>query len=375
VSSSAGLRGVVAGASSISSVDGLQGNLTYRGISIHDLAENGTFEEVAYLLWHARLPLRGELEELQQQLRAQAALPEPVLDLLHRFPPSARPMHALRTAVSALSMWDPEGADNSPAANQRKAVRLTAQIPTVIATLNHLRNGRVPVPPRRDLGLAANFLFMLTGEPPGEVAARTFDIALILHADHEFNASTFSARVTIATLSDLHSAITSAIGTLAGPLHGGANEAVFRMLQEIGSVENVEPYLRARLADKSARIMGFGHAVYKTTDPRAKHLKRMARALAEESGNVRLYQVSAKIEERMMAEKQLHANVDFYSATVYHILAIPTDLFTPLFAISRVVGWTAHVLEQLADNRIIRPSAEYVGPVDVPYVPMDARSA
>lgn len=372
MSSSAGLRGVVAGASSISTVDGQEGVLIYRGINIHELAENASFEEVAYLLWEGRLPTQSELDALNEQLHANAALPEPVIDILRQFPADAKPMDVLRTAVSALGIWDPDAADNSLEANRRKAIRLTAQIPTIITAFNHLRNGREPVAPRNDLSVAANFLYMLTGEVPGPVATKTFDIALILHADHEFNASTFSARVTIATLSDMYSAITSAVGTLSGPLHGGANEGVFRMLEGIGDQSQVEGWVHEKLEQK-ARIMGFGHAVYKTTDPRATHLKRMAKALAEESGNSRLFEMSTKIEEMMLAEKNLHANVDFYSATVYHVLGIPTDLFTPVFAISRITGWSAHVLEQLADNRIIRPRADYVGPTDVHYVPIDQR--
>ena len=371
MSSSAGLRGVVAGASSISTVDGQEGVLIYRGINIHELAENASFEEVAFLLWEGRLPTQSELDALTEQLRANAALPEPLVDILRKLPADAKPMDVLRTAVSALGIWDPDTNDNSLEANRRKAIRLTAQIPTIITTFNHLRNGREPIAPRTDLSVAANFLYMLTGEAPAPVATKTFDIALTLHADHEFNASTFSSRVTIATLSDMYSAITAAIGTLSGPLHGGANEGVFRMLEGIGDGD-VEGWVHDKLAQK-ARIMGFGHAVYKTTDPRATHLKRMAKALAEESGNGRLFEMSTKIEEMMLAEKNLHANVDFYSATVYHVLGIPTDLFTPVFAISRITGWTAHVLEQLADNRIIRPRADYVGPMDVHYVPIEQR--
>jgi citrate synthase len=371
VSSSAGLRGVVAGASSISTVDGQEGVLIYRGINIHELAENASFEEVAFLLWEGRLPTQSELDALNEQLHANAALPEPVVDILRKLPSDAKPMDVLRTAVSALGIWDPDSNDNSLEANRRKAIRLTAKIPTIITTFNHLRNGREPVAPRTDLSVAANFLYMLTGELPGPVATKTFDIALTLHADHEFNASTFSARVTIATLSDMYSAITAAIGTLSGPLHGGANEGVFRMLEGIGDGD-VTGWVHEKLAQK-ARIMGFGHAVYKTTDPRATHLKRMAKALAEESGNGRLFEMSTKIEEMMLAEKSLHANVDFYSATVYHVLGIPTDLFTPVFAVSRITGWSAHVLEQLADNRIIRPRADYVGPMDMHYVPIADR--
>jgi citrate synthase len=364
---------VVAGESSVSAVDGLEGKLSYRGIAIEELAEGATFEEVAYLLWHDALPTASQLQELKETLGREAVLPEPVFAFLRSVPTDTRPMDALRTAVSALGIWDPDNKDNSREANLRKSIRLTAQIPTLITTFNHLRNGRAPVAPRPDLTLAGNFLYMLRGEEPSSVATRTLDVALILHGDHEFNASTFAARVTIATLSDMHSAITSAIGTLSGPLHGGANEAVFRMLEKIGTLENVEPFVTATFADKSSRLMGFGHAVYKTTDPRARSLKTMAEQLAYDSGNSRLYEMSTKMEELAMQAKGLHANVDFYSATVYHVLGIPTDLFTPVFAASRITGWTAHVLEQLADNRIIRPRAEYVGHVDRHYTSIDQR--
>jgi len=373
VSAAAGLRGVVAGESSICTVDGLAGRLSYRGIPIEELAEHATFEEVAHLLWHGDLPTRAQLADLQASLRAEAALPAPVLTFLRSVPRDAKPMDVLRTAVSALGIWDPDAGDNSREANLRKSVRLTAQIPTLVTAFNHLRAGREPVAPHADLGVAANFLYMLKGEAPSETAARTFDIALILHADHEFNASTFSARVTIATLSDVHSAVTSAIGTLAGPLHGGANEAVFRMLEQIGTPDNVAPYVTQTLGAKGGRLMGFGHAVYKTTDPRARSLKAMAEKLAGESGNRRLYDMSTAIEKLAMDLKGLNANVDFYSATVYHVLGIPTDQFTPVFAVSRITGWTAHILEQLADNRIIRPRADYVGPTDRHYVPLAAR--
>lgn len=365
---------MVAGETSICTVDGQEGKLTYRGISIDELAEQASFEEVAYLLWNGKLPNRSELDALERQLRTEAHLPEGVLNLLRNAPKDAKPMDVLRTAVSALGLWDPEAHDGSREANLRKSVRLTAQIPTIVTAFEHIRNGREPIAPREDLDLASNFLYMLTGKAPTEIEAKTFETALILHADHEFNASTFSARVTIATLSDVYSAITAAIGTLSGPLHGGANEAVFRMLEEIGSPDNVDAYVQEKLSTKGSRLMGFGHAVYKTTDPRARHLKRMAEKLANESGNSRLFEMSTRIEQLAHEAKGLYANVDFYSATVYHVLGIPTDQFTPVFAVSRVTGWTAHILEQLADNRIIRPRGEYVGPVDQHYVPLDQRA-
>lgn len=371
--SSAGLRGVVAGNSGICTVDGEQGRLTYRGYEIGELATRSTFEEVAYLLWQGELPNADELNALKKDLGQEAALPAEVLTLLRGFPADARPMDALRSAVSLLGMWDPEGDNRSEAANRRRAVRLTAQMPTLVATLDHLRNGREPMAPRADLPVAANFLYMLHGKEPSATAARTFDVALILHADHEFNASTFSARVTIATLADLYSAITSALGTLSGPLHGGANEAVFRMLTEIGDIENAAPYVKRVLGEKGGRVMGFGHAVYRTMDPRATALKGMARSLTEEQGRSQLFELSERLEALMLEEKRIYPNVDFYSASVYNALGIPTDLFTPIFAISRITGWTAHVLEQLADNRIIRPRAEYIGPAERPYMPLNQR--
>lgn len=371
--SSAGLRGVVAGNSGICTVDGEQGRLTYRGYEIGELAARSTFEETAYLLWHGELPKAEALAALRADIQREAALPADVIALLRGFPADARPMDALRSAVSLLGMWDPEGEDRSEEANRRRAVRLTAQLPTLVTTLNHLRHGREPVAPRANLPLAANFLYMLHGQEPSVTAARTFDVALILHADHEFNASTFSARVTIATLADLYSAITSALGTLSGPLHGGANEAVFRMLREIGGVENAAHYIKRVLSEKGGRVMGFGHAVYRTIDPRATALKGMARSLTQEQGDGQLFELSERLEALMLEEKRIYPNVDFYSASVYHALGIPTDLFTPVFAISRITGWTAHVLEQLADNRIIRPRAEYIGPAERPYLPLNQR--
>lgn len=372
-SATAGLRGVIAGQSRICTVDGVEGKLVYQGYTISDLAENSNFEEVVYLLWNGRLPTADELSSLRQEFCTAAAIPGPVIDLIRKFPPTAKPMDALRTAVSALGMWDPDGADNSLAANRRKAGRLTAQMATIVTAIHRIRSGQEPIAPRADLSIAANFLYMLTGEEPSATAVRSFDVGLILHADHELNASTFSARVTIATLTDMYSAITSAIGTLAGPLHGGANEGVLRMLLEIGTLENADAWIEEKLATKGARVMGIGHAVYKTKDPRARHLELMAKALAEESGNSVLYDISKKIETRMAEEKGLYPNVDFFSATVYHVLGIPSDLFTPIFAVSRIAGWTAHVLEQLADNRLIRPRAEYVGPVDLNYLPIEQR--
>jgi len=368
----AGLEGIVAAQSRISDVNGDEGTLTYSGYDIHDLAEHSTFEEVVYLLWNGELPTRAALEELKHQLNAETGLPAGILDLINAIPKTASPMDMLRTVVSALALYDPDGADMSPEANQRKAIRLTAKFPTIVTTFQRVRNGEKPVEPRKDLSIAGNFLFTLRAEAPDEVSTRTMDVALILHADHELNASTFAARVTAATLSDMYSAIVSAIGTLKGPLHGGANEGVIKNLLEIGSVDKVEPWLKQAFSEKR-KIMGFGHRVYHTEDPRATHLREMSRQLGERTGEKKWYEMSRKMEEVMMREKHLNPNVDFYSATTYYALGIPTDLFTPIFACSRISGWTAHVLEQYKNNRLIRPRAEYVGPRGLKYVPISER--
>jgi citrate synthase len=372
VKQGAGLRNVVAGESSISSIDGERGVLAYRGIDIHDLAEQSSFEEVAFLLLRGHLPARAELDAFTQELRRERPVPASIVSLLKLFPPATHPMTSLRSAVSALGGFDPDGNDDTPAANVRKALRLTAQMGTVVALVDRVRGGREPISPDPSLSHAANFLFMLTGERPRPEAERAMDMALILHADHEFNASTFAARVAASTLADVHGAITAALATLKGPLHGGANEAVMKTLQEIGAPERAEGWVREALAAKK-KIMGFGHAVYRTEDPRATHLRRMSRQLGEARGEGRWYELSERLEAVVRAQKGLNANVDFYSASVYHILGIPTDLFTPVFAVSRVAGWTAHVLEQLGNNRLIRPESEYTGPRDVAYVPMDQR--
>lgn len=365
-----GLEGIVAATSSISSI--IDGVLTYRGIDIDELAEKATFEEVAYLLWHGKLPTQAELKTLQEQLDQYAALPEQVIAGLRLYPGGSNSMAALRTAVSSLALYDPEAQDMSAEANVRKAVRLQAQLPTVVAAFARIRQGLEPVAPKKGVSVAHNFLYMLTGEEPAAVAVEALDKALVLHADHELNASTFAARVTVATLSDIYSGVTSAIGALKGPLHGGANEAVMVMLDEIGSLANVEPYIQAKL-DKKEKVMGFGHRVYKNGDPRAKHLQKMSRQLGELKGDMTLYEMSVKIEDMVTGQKGLKPNVDFYSASCYTMLGIPRDLFTPIFAISRVSGWTAHILEQLSDNRLIRPRAEYVGPVNQHYVPVAQR--
>jgi citrate synthase len=368
----AGLEGIVAAQSRISDVNGDEGTLIYSGYDIHDLAEHATFEEVVYLLWNGELPTRSALEELTRQLAAETGLPAGIIDLISAIPRTSSPMDMLRTIVSALSLYDPESGDMSPEANQRKAVRLTARFPTIVTTFQRVRNGQKPVEPREDLSIAGNFLFTLRGEAPDEVSTRTMDLAFVLHADHELNASTFSARVTAATLSDMYSAIVSAIGTLKGPLHGGANEGVIKNLLEIGSVDKIEPWLKQAFSEKR-KIMGFGHRVYHTEDPRATHLREMSRQLGERTGEKKWYEMSRKMEEVMMREKHLNPNVDFYSATTYYALGIPTDLFTPIFACSRISGWTAHVLEQYKNNRLIRPRAEYIGPRGLKYVPISER--
>ena len=368
-----GLEDVVAAESSICYIDGARGILSYCGIDIHELAQMSSFEEVCFLLREGRLPVRAELEATREAIGRARTVPPQTLELVGRLAARCPPMDALRTAVSALSETDPDAREMTPAANRRKAVRLTGQIATVVAAFHRLRQGKAFVPPDPGRTHADDFLRMLDGETARSSAVRAFDIALVLHADHELNASTFAARVTAATLSDMHSAITSAIGTLKGPLHGGANEAVLRMLSEIGSLDRVDEEIRARLYRKE-RIMGFGHRVYTTEDPRATHLRAMSRAVAESSGDTRLYEMSRRIEQIVNEEKGLNANVDFYSASLYSMLGLPPDLFTPIFAISRISGWTAHVLEQYARNRLIRPRAEYTGPpYPQPYIPLDAR--
>jgi citrate synthase len=368
----AGLEGVVAAQSRISDVNGLEGRLIYTGYDIHDLAERATFEEVIYLLWNGSLPTRSQLDQLKQQLAQETSLPAGIKEFIASIPKDANPMDMLRSVVSALSLYDSEAADMSTEANRRKAIRLTAKFPTIVTTFERVRNGLDPVEPRSDLSIAANFLYTLRGETPDDIAVRTMDVALVLHADHELNASTFAARVTAATLSDMYSAIVSAIGTLKGPLHGGANEGVIKNLVEIGTVEGVEDWVRGALAQKK-KIMGFGHRVYRTEDPRATHLREMSRQLGERTGEKKWYEMSRKMEEVMLREKGLNPNVDFYSASTYYALGIPPDLFTPIFACSRISGWTAHVLEQYDNNRLIRPRAEYVGPRDLKYVPLNER--
>ena len=370
----AGLEGVVAASSSICKVNGTEGRLIYQGYDIHDLAEHSTFEEVVYLLWFGRLPIQQELETLKKELGANREIPKDVVDMMKTFPKEAVPMEVLRSVTSLLSMYDPDSTDNGREANIRKATRLTAQLPTVIAYWDCIRNGREVVEPKPEHSTAASFLYLLhAGKEPDEVSVRSLDIALILHAEHGLNASTFASRVASATETDLHSAITAAIGTLKGPLHGGANQEVIKMLIEIDDIDKVEGHILKMLQDHK-KVMGFGHRVYKTEDPRAFHLRKMSEALAERSGERKWYEMSAKIEETVKREKNLNANVDFYSASVYYMLGIPRDLFTPIFAMSRMSGWAAHVLEQFENNRLIRPTAEYVGKIDLKYVPVAQRT-
>ena len=349
--------------------------LAYRGFDIHDLAEHATFEEVCYLLWHGRLPNRAELGELQSQLVASRRLPEGVLRLMRSLPPS-NGMDTLRTLVSSLSHFDSGANDMSVEGRYRTSVKLTAEIGTVVATFARIAAGGGVIEPDPALSHAANFLYMLTGKRPSQLEARALDVALVLHADHEFNASTFAARVAAATLTDVHSAIVGAIGTLKGPLHGGANTDVMNLLLEIGqdaTDQKVDEFIRAKLGRKE-KIPGFGHRVYRTEDPRATHLRKMSEELCRRTGNLRLFEMSQVIEQVVKGQKQLNANVDFYSATTYYALGIPVDLFTPVFAVSRISGWTAHVLEQYANNRLIRPRAEYTGPqYPQTYIPLDRR--
>jgi citrate synthase len=369
---SKGLEGIIAAHTRLSDVRGDVGQLIYCGYDINELAGKVTYEEVVHLLHHNHLPNKKELAELKAVLAGYRELPQGVTEMLAKLPKDCPPMHAIRTGVSALGCYDSVADDDTMDAQRRKALRLIAQIPVVMAYFHRARQGLPLIAPDPTLGEAANFLWMIDGEKPSAEKVNTMDMCYVLHADHGMNASTFSARVTIATLSDMYSAITTAIGTLKGPLHGGANEGVIKMLQEIGSLEKVDAYVDDCLAQKR-KIMGIGHRVYKVLDPRAPHLKRMAQILSSQLGEPKWIQMSERIAELMLEKKGLHANVDFYSATVYYSLGIPTDLFTPIFAIARTSGWTAHVLEQLADNRLIRPQSVYTGPVGLKVVPIEQR--
>jgi len=370
----AGLEDVVVSTTDICFIDGREGRLVYRGYDMNDLVEHSTFEEVAYLLWYGALPSRKELEAHVKALNATATrkLPPKLLAILRQFPKKTTPMEILRTGVSALSAFDPDAGDNSREASLRKAVRLTAQMPTLVAAWERLRRGRPLVAPNPKMSLAANFLYMMSGKKPSELAVKTFDVALIMHADHEFNASTFAARVTAATMSDMHSAVVSAIGALKGPLHGGANEQVMLMVDKIGSPAKAEAWIRKAIAEK-ARIMGFGHRVYRVEDPRAKHLRRLATELGQQAGDTSAVEILNTVARVITEEKHIYPNVDLFSGAAYKTMGIATDQFTPIFAMSRVAGWAAHVLEQHGNNRLIRPRGEYTGATHATYVPLDRR--
>jgi citrate synthase len=371
---SRGLEGVIANSTALSDVLGDKGQLIYCGYDINELVGKVTYKEVVYLLWHKKLPNRKELDVFIRELRSQRQLPDPVIDFLKSAPKDANPMDVMRTAISMLGLFDPDdGREITPEINRKRATSITAKIGVIAAYFHRARQGKSLPPVRDDLTEAEHFLYLMCGEPQSKEASDTLDVAFILHADHGMNASTFSARVTISTLSDFYSAITAAIGTLKGPLHGGANEGVINMLEEIGSEDKVDAYVEKQLAEKK-KIMGIGHRVYKTLDPRAPHLQKMAKKLSEKLGEPKWIRMSERIAQLMKEKKNLNANVDFYSATVYYSLGIPTDLFTPIFAIARCSGWCAQVLEQLEDNRLYRPLSEYVGePVGKKVVPLDER--
>jgi citrate synthase len=371
-SPSKGLDGIIAAQTRLSDVRGEAGELVYAGYDINELAGKVSYEEVVHLLHWNHLPNKKELTELKATLASDRELPQGVVDLLRIVPRNTPPMDVIRTAVSALGCFDPQRDDHSYDDERRKAMQLIARIPIITASFHRIRQGKEVLAPKPELGEVANFLYLMDGEVPSAEKANTLDLCYVLHADHGMNASTFSARVTIATLSDMYSAITSAIGTLKGPLHGGANEGVIKMLLEIGSLDKVDAYVEECLAQKK-KIMGIGHRVYKTLDPRAPHLKRMALVLSSKLGERKWIQMSDRIAEIMLKKKNLHANVDFYSATVYYSLGIPTDLFTPIFANARTAGWTAHILEQLTDNRLIRPQSQYIGPVGLKVKPIEQR--
>ncbi len=368
----AGLRGVVAAQSSIGDVNGEKGILIYQGYDIHDLAENSTFEEVIYLLWNGRLPSATELNDLEKEIRANYSLPDEALEMLERIPKDADPMDVLRTIVSSLDFYDKDGHGTDRETATRTAVKLTGQIGTIAAAWDRIRNGRVIIAPDDTLSIAENFLYMLRGEKPDAEEARMFDIALILHADHELNASTFTTRVVAGTLAGMYGAVTAGIAALAGPLHGGANTNVMKMLIEIDSLDKVDEFVEKALAEKR-KIMGIGHAVYKTEDPRATWLRKFSKKMAEKTGVTKWYEMSERIEKLMNEKKGMYPNVDFYSASTYYLMGIPLDLYTPIFAVSRISGWTGHILEQYSNNKLIRPRAEYIGARDLKYVPIEDR--
>ena len=366
-----GLEGIVSGETALSVIDGQQGLLSYCGYNIHDLVK-GSFEETAYLLLNLKLPTKSRLDEFMKEIEEESSLPQEVIRMIQTLPNGVNAMAALRGALSSLAYYDDESEDNGTEANRRKAIRLIAKTPIIVATLHRARNGQEPLMPKSGKSIAWNFLYMLSGEEPSDTKVELMDTALILHADHGFNASTFTCRVIAATLSDIYSAVTGAVGALKGPLHGGANERVMNMLLEINDVDKTEEWLRDALENK-VKIMGFGHRVYKTEDPRATHLRRMSEGLAEDTGETKWYEMSKIIEDIMVNEKNINPNVDFYSASSYYMMGIPIDLYTPIFAVSRVSGWVAHYLEQMSDNRLIRPGSNYIGERDLEYTPIEQR--
>jgi citrate synthase len=369
-----GLEGVVAAETDISYVDGVNGDLYYKGYNIHDLADTCTYMEVAYLILNGDLPTVSQLRSFRHQTVNEMRLPSQIMKMMEIMPPSSHPMDVLRTAVSALSYFDPECDDNSPASNRRKAIRLIAQLPTIVAHLYRIRRGKSILSPDPKTNMAANILYMFHGKMPSQDHIRAMDQLLLLHADHGMNASTFAARVTASTHADMYAAITSAIGTLKGPLHGGANQRVMKMLREINNVDEVEEYVESRLA-QGLRVMGFGHRVYKQEDPRARHLRKSSELLcAEISADRNFFEISHRIEDIVLEKKGIYPNVDFYSATVQHALGIPEEFYTTIFAASRISGWTAHVLDQYANNRLIRPTSKYIGQFNRPFIPIDSRS-
>lgn len=368
----AGLRGVVAAQSAIGDVNGEQGVLIYQGYDIHELAEHSTFEEVVFLLWNGRLPKSDELSALTAEFRANYAIPAEIISMMKTFPKDANPMDVLRTSVSALGFYDAEGHKTDRDAAVKTAVKLTGQLGTLVAAWERIRSGNEVVAPDSSLSIAENFLYMMRGEKPSADEAHIFDVALILHADHELNASTFTTRVVAGTLADLYGAVTAGCAALAGPLHGGANTNVMKMLIEIGDLDKVDAWVDEALATKR-KIMGIGHAVYKTEDPRATWLRKFSRQLGEKAGNLKWFEMSQRIEKIMHDKKGMFPNVDFYSASAYYLMNIPLDQYTPIFAVSRISGWTGHVLEQYSNNKLIRPRAEYIGARDLKYVPIAER--
>jgi citrate synthase len=369
-----GMEGVVAAESSVSYVDGIRGRLLYQGYDIHDLAEHTSFTETVFLLWRGRLPTRAERDTFRSEIVGEMRLPSQVVEMLRLTPPNSHPMAVLRTAVSMLANFDPDVEDQSPEANWRKAKRLLAQVPTIIADLQRIRSGQPLLSPDPNFGVSANFLYMVRGTPPNDLERKVMEVLMVLHADHELNASTFTARVIASTLGDMHSALAGALGALKGPLHGGANQRVMEMILDIPDVETVQAYIAGMLENKK-RIMGFGHRVYRTEDPRTRHLRKYSELLCESRNEVHLYEISQRIEQAVREAKGIYPNVDFYSATVQHALGIPPEYFTAVFAASRTAGWIAHIMEQYADNRLIRPDCHYIGEMSLPFLPIEERRA